>query len=392
MGQEKKNHKGSVSIINAAGRIRLRFRFQKQRFSLNLFSYSKSNLLAAKKIALAIENDLVQDSFDRTLEKYKPIANKEAERSPVSKTLVTYFEEWVRNYRNMDCDKDVDYNSTRNMMLRWGTFDLSEVVKHFNSETFSASTYNRRLNLLKKFFNWTTKTQITLTNPLEDVLVRKVRKTDKPKRKPFNEEEILSILDAFKQDKFCPASANYKHSHYYPFLYFIFKLGPRNGEAIGLRVKHIQLEKNRISIKETLSRTLKGTNAAARIRKETKNGKERVLPLDEDLKVVLLPLLLDKNPDDLVFTSPTGVAIDDRMFQKRVFSKVLKELNIEPRNLYACRHTFGSRCIHQGLTPVMTAFLMGNNPETALRNYTHQLDLPKSLPSIERKENKNPNS
>jgi integrase len=61
---------------------------------------------------------------------------------------------------------------------------------------------------------------------------------------------------------------------------------------------------------------------------------------------------------------------------------VLKELKLEERVLYACRHTFGSRCIHEGLTPVMTAFLMGNNPETALRNYTHLIELPKGLPSI----------
>jgi hypothetical protein len=30
----------------------------------------------------------------------------------------------------------------------------------------------------------------------------------------------------------------------------------------------------------------------------------------------------------------------------------------------------------------MTAFLMGNNPETALKSYTHQLPLPEILPVI----------
>lgn len=83
-----------------------------------------------------------------------------------------------------------------------------------------------------------------------------------------------------------------------------------------------------------------------------------------------------------MFQSFSGGAIDDRMFQRRVFKPVLKELGIANRDLYACRHTFGSRCIDQGITPVMTAFLMGNNPETALRNYTHQITLPKSLPDI----------
>jgi integrase len=97
---------------------------------------------------------------------------------------------------------------------------------------------------------------------------------------------------------------------------------------------------------------------------------------------VIKPNLVNKSDDDLVFQSQTGLSIDDNNFQKRIFKKVLKELQIQERVLYACRHTFGSRCIDSGITPVMTAFLMGNNPETALRNYTHQINLPKDLPKV----------
>jgi integrase len=377
-----KNQKGSVSIGNVANRIRLRWRFQTKRYSLNLFLYSKSNLSQAKKIATQIEKDIVHDCFDVTLKKYKPIASHEPPPVPVVKSLVQHFQDWVKNYRNMDCERDIDYNSTRNMLIRWGKFDTSTVVIHLNNESFGARTYNRRLNLLKGFFTWTNKNKITEINPLEDVLPRKVRKTEKPNRKPFTEDEIKDILEAIKKDTLCPKSSSFKHSHYYPFVFFIFKTGVRNAEAVGLRVQHINVANSQIVIKEVLARTLKGTNPAARIRKETKNGKQRALPLTEDLKEVLLPLLNGKKPDDLVFASHTGLAIDDNMFQKRVFSKVLQGLNIEHRVLYACRHTFSSRCIQAGINPVTTAFLMGNNPETALRNYTHLLSLPTELPNI----------
>jgi integrase len=156
----------------------------------------------------------------------------------------------------------------------------------------------------------------------------------------------------------------------------------RNAEAIGLRVSSIDVKKRVVHIKEVLARTVNGTHASARIRKGTKNGKVRMLPLTDDLFDVLNPLLKNKHADDLVFQSFTGTCIDDRMFQRRVFKPILKELKIEERVLYACRHTFGSRCIDSGITPVMTAFLMGNNPETALRNYTHLINLPKDLPKI----------
>jgi integrase len=360
----------------------LRWRFQKKRYSLNLFVFSKSNLLQAKKIARQIEKDIVHNCFDTSLKKYKPLTNHEPPPVVIVKTLVEHFQDWVKNYRNMDCERDIDYNSTRNMLLRWGKFDTSTIVIHLNNELFGARTYNRRLNLLKGFFTWTTKNKITEMNPLEDVLPRKVRQTEKPNRKPFTEDEIKRILEAFRNNTFCPKSSSFKHSHYYPFVFFIFKTGVRNAEAVGLRVQHINAANSQITIKEVLARTLKGTNPSARIRKETKNGKQRALPFTDDLKEVLLPLINGKKPDDLMFTSPNGLAIDDNMFQKRVFSKILKGLNIEHRVLYACRHTFNSRCIQAGINPVTTAFLMGNNPETALRNYTHLLSLPSELPNI----------
>ena len=376
-----KNVKGTVSIESIGNRIRLRWRFRTKRFSLNLFHFNKSNLLQAKRVAFQIESDILTGNFDISLTRYKPQAVQEL--PTLDKSIVEHFEEWVKNYRNMDCEKDIDYYSTRNMMKRWGVFDTSTIVHQFGKETFSAKTYNRRLTLLKAFFKWAKKNTIVVENPLEDVLPKKVRKIEKPNRRPFTEEEIKKILDAIKSDKFCSRYIVFKHSHYYPFVFFLFKTGTRNAEAVGLRVKHINLLTNAIHIKEVLARSIKGTNAAARIRKETKNGKHRIFPLTEDLKKVLLPMLANKNPDDLVFTSHTGLAIDDSMFQKRIFRKILKSLKIEHRVLYACRHTFNSRCIEIGISPVTTAFLMGNNPETALRNYTHLMSLPTELPKVE---------
>jgi integrase len=382
MGQKKKTAKGVVSIINADERIRLRWRYQKNRYSINLFVYNKTNLQKAKEIALRIEMDMINECFDDTLKKYKPGASYNTTTPINNISLVDHFQEWVKNYRHKDCTKDMDYHASLRMMMRWGNFSLEDVVYRLNKETFGARVYNRRLTLLKSFFQWTTKMKYSVRNPLEDITRRKVVKQKRDDRKPFTQAEIIHILNAIRNDTYCPKSARYKHSHYYPFIYFIFKLGVRNAEAVGLRVKHVNTETRIVTICEVLARTIHGTHAAARIRKETKNGKERMLPLDDETIAILQPLIEGKAPDDLVFLSPKRLLIDDRMFQRRVFRKVLEGLNIPVRVLYACRHTFGSRCIHEGLTPVITAFLMGNNPETALRNYTHLMELPKKLPSI----------
>jgi integrase len=382
MVRKIRNIKGSVGIVNTDGRIRLRWSYQRDRYSLNLYPYTKNNLLEARKIALRIESDMVQGSFDPTLEKYKPMAVAPVESGLIRVALPEHFRNWVKNYRHKDCDRDIDYHSTFRMLNKWGDFKTSDAVRLLNGENIGPRTYNRRLTMLKAFFHWAVKNKIVDANPLEDVSRKKVVKIEVSNRKPFTQDEIVNILNAFKDDTCCPLSSNVKHSHYYPFVYFIFKYGVRNAEAIGLRVKYVDLVNRVVTISEVLARTLSGTHAEARIRKETKNGKTRQLPLDDETIAVLQPLLLNKGQDELVFLSPQGMCIDDKAFQRRIFRKVLKALNIENRVLYACRHTFNSRCIHEGLTPVMTAFLMGNNPETALRNYTHLIELPKMLPSI----------
>ena len=377
-----KSPKGAVSISNYKERIRLRWRYQGKRYSLSLSAYTKVNLNAVKKVVLQIELDMANGQFDDSLIKYSGKVVKTVEERKKPHTIVTCFEKWVKDYKQLDCDKNSDYYHLRGTLRKWGEIDPSEMLARLNTEKYSPKTYNERLSMLNGFSNWMVKHEGWSFNPFDGVSRRKVKKAVKQDRIPFNEEEIRLILDSIKNDRFCPPSSRYKHSFYYPFIYFIFKTGVRNAEAVGLRVSSLDFKHKTIIIKESLARTVKGTHAAARVRKETKNGKVRVMPMTEDLEELLLPQTIAKGPDDLVFNSFSGEAIDDRMFQRRVFSVILKKLNISHRVLYACRHTFGSRCIESGINPVMTAFLMGNNAETALRNYTHQMNIPKDLPKI----------
>ena len=375
-----KSSKGSVSITENKGRIRLRWRHLQKRYSLNLSIWNQLNLLQAKKTALQIEQDIITENFDSTLVKYSGKTVVAAKASP--KSFVELFEEWTISYKQMDCEIHTNYNSCRNMIRKWGKVTQDNVLGKLNKETFCNGTYNRRLTILKSFADWLITKSYWKQNPFQLVQRKKVKHVKLAKREPFTENEISQILNAVKNDTFCSTVSYYKHSHYYAFLYFMFKTGVRNAEAIGLRLGSVNYMDKTITIKEVMARGLKNTCSVNRTRKETKNGKIRQLPLTPDLYEILTPLVQNKQPDDLVFTSPKGKAIDDHNFQNRVFKVILSNLNIKERTLYACRHTFGSRCIDQGITPVMTAFLMGNNPETALKRYTHKVTLPKELPNI----------
>lgn len=377
-----KSPKGSVSISNFKGRIRLRWRYEGKRYSLGQGLYNNKNLKAARLVVMQIELDIAYKVFDVSLVKYGGKASEAKEERVQPATIVSFFEKWVKEFKQLDCERNSDYYHLRNTLRKWGEIPPSDLPSRLGTEKYCPKTYNERLSMLKGFSEWMLKQGVWSVNPFEGISRKRVKKLQKPERAPFTEKEILQILDAIKYDRFCPSSSRYKHSFYYPFIYLLFKTGLRNAEAVGLRVGCLDFQQKIIVIREVLARTVHGTHTAARIRKETKNGKVRLIPMTNDLQELLLPHTVGKAPDDLVFQSYSGGAIDDKMFQRRVFSVVLKKLNIPHRVLYACRHTFASRCIDQGITPVMTAFLMGNNPETALRNYTHQINIPRDLPNF----------
>lgn len=110
-----KNLKGTVSIVNYMGRIRLRWRYQSKRYSLNLSIYNKTNVLQAKKIALTIEHDMAYEKFDHSLNRYK---GKSEIESDLKKSIVEYFEEWTSSYKQMNCELHTNYNSVRNMLKK----------------------------------------------------------------------------------------------------------------------------------------------------------------------------------------------------------------------------------------------------------------------------------
>lgn len=365
-----------VSVASAGkGRnsIRLRWRFNKKRYSLCMLN-TIENIPNASLLALQIEADIRTNQFDPTLNKYRDI-----KKAPVD--ILDKFEHWCTHIRNIEMHRSTDYLCTYRMLERWGSFDIDNVAALLGKEPLAASTYNRRLMYLHTFFEWMIKYNHIKSNPLADVPRRKKpgkRMWIENRRSPITTQDINRILSAIHTNEFCHPSSAYLHSCYYPFLYFVFTTGVRNAEAIGLRCRSVFTEY--VEISEVMARTVDGTHAAARIRKETKTAEIRRIPLTEELRAILKSVTQGKAPDDLVFQSPKGNPIDDRMLQRRVLKPVLEKLNISPRDLYAARHSFGTRAINQGMAPNEVAYLMGHGSvETTFRNYVSP-SIPKSLP------------
>lgn len=334
------------------------------------------NIPNASILALEIESDILSGKFDVTLNRYR-----ETKKSDV--TLLINFDCWCKFVRNVDNTQVTYYNYTKGLLKKWIGVSYTEFPKLLQQKNYSAASYNDRLSCMYEFFEWMVKHNHIKSNPFADVPRRKrpgKKMWIESRRTPISTVDLNRIIKAVRTDEFCNPNSAFKHSHYAPFLLFLFTTGVRNAEAIGLRVRSVYSDY--VEISEVMARTMQGTHAAARIRKVTKTDEIRRIPLTIELSAILKSVTQGKAPDDLVFQSPKGNLIDDRMLQRRVLKPVLEKLKISPRDLYAARHSFGTRAIQQGMAPTDVAYLMGHaSVETTFRNYVTP-SVPAALPTM----------
>ncbi len=106
------------------------------------------------------------------------------------------------------------------------------------------------------------------------------------------------------------------------------------------------------------------------------------MPLTPRLQQLLLNRRAnDFRPDDPIFTSTNGCAIDPKNFCNRYWKPALAELGIDYRKPYNTRHTLISHGLEAGMNPVAIAALTGHDVRTLYENYAGLVNPPK-LPDL----------
>jgi integrase len=82
---------------------------------------------------------------------------------------------------------------------------------------------------------------------------------------------------------------------------------------------------------------------------------------------------LAPQPDDLVFPSPKGLAIDDHNFNRRAWKTVLESCHVEYRRPYNLRHSAISHALHNGANPIALAEQTGHDKRVMLSTYAHAI-------------------
>lgn len=362
-----------IKPSNNNGAILIRFSVAGHRYHLSPIPGgrfdNKQDLKVAQAIATRISLDVLSGNFDGNLDRYHLTPKSEVLKAPEAKpkSLLDLWDSWVGTLSLSAATKGDHYKVIRSQISK---ADPKPLETHWFTEAdLAASTFNTRLGFLRRLGKWALQERLMDLNPWELINSRKVSRQP---IKPFDAREIKLILQGFKT----------MYPRWLSYTKFLLATGVRSGEAIGLQWKHINFERGELTIAESLSRDRTG-NGYRKIRKGTKTGSIRVLPMSEPLRSLLLALRPEgAKPDALIFQNRKGGYLSESKYRE-TWIKVLAAQRVEYRCPYKTRHTCLSHAIEQGVPITGVAYLAGHSSTAmVIQHYGHMVNRP-SLPKLD---------
>jgi integrase len=221
---------GKVSVEGQRGNLRLRWRYEGERYCISLgLADTSTNRAIAQLTAAEIEKDIIYSMFDDTLTKYrggvierggakvwelfeKFIEYKQGKvyKQTLSKyyglltSLKEYFPEKRANALTpVDCDK----------------------FKEFLAGRLAAVTLKEQLTLMSSAWSWAHERKMVGAN-LWEGMPKEVKRGVVPPPNPFSVAEIQSIVRGFRTHP--------RYAYYADYAEFMLGTGCRPGEAIAL--------------------------------------------------------------------------------------------------------------------------------------------------------------
>ncbi|MDO4207226.1 MAG: site-specific integrase [Lachnospiraceae bacterium] len=136
--------------------------------------------------------------------------------------------------------------------------------------------------------------------------------------------------------------------------------GMRMGEINALRPGDIDFENGFIHVSSTVSR---GINYRPYIKEGTKTeAGVRDIPISGLLKPVLLQALdaMEENPEGLIFYDHNKDSLVETTQVNCFFKRICQKADIPVTGQHALRHTFATRCIEAGISPLVLKTWLGH--------------------------------
>lgn len=372
-----RNQKGTVAVENRNGMLGLRWRHLGKPYRMALgIPETLLNRHIAQGKASEIQADIAYGRFDETLERYR---HQEVAIAAAPLTTAQLFEQFIEHRRREGTSGQAiaaKHKPLLSNLKRFGQLiedvEAARAFVDILRTRQSPRIANQNLAMLKSFGQWCMEQEFAIANFYADIKPLKGNRTVQ-NRRPFTREEVERFLQTMRTDSKC--------YRYHDFCLVLFSLGLRPSEAIGLRWKHIDLDRKQVTICEVMARSEDGKTAGyARQRKTTKTGGERILSLSDRLVALFQGRQTpDTQPDDLIFTTAKGSVIDDHNLRERVWKRICDKAGIEYRPPYTARHTLLSHGIeYQGWTLPQAAQIAGHtSTRMVAETYGHMVSPPK---------------
>ncbi|MFA6191711.1 MAG: tyrosine-type recombinase/integrase [Sulfurimonas sp.] len=325
-----------MKIISRSNKLHLHFSHNGQmvRKSMKMEDNAKNRTILKKQIIPEIQKQLVMGEFFEkenrfTLDEFAKISFSMHKSKRKELTHIGYVESYNLHISPV-LGKMYLNDIKRSQLLKW----QSKL-----SETRAYRTVKVIRTILMTILEDAYKDEIIEKNPLK--LVSVPTGDDVIKKQPFSFDEIYTILDN------APESMK-------AFFAIGFFTGMRTGEIIGLKWSDIDFDKKIISVRRSIRQ---GRETAPKTKSSIR---------DIDLLDVLKAYLIKHKSmalDGSVYVFETYMGEPYKKtdnISSHFWRNILKEQNIQYRNMYQMRHTFASLMISQGENILWVSKMLGH--------------------------------
>lgn len=247
--------------------------------------------------------------------------------------------------------------------------ELQEYLNSLKSH-LSNSTIKKTYQQLNQAFKLAMNKGYITQNPMTNVIKPNSNKEDK----------IVRALTVEEQQKFTNWLINKPVEQYKYRNEFLIQMymGLRVGETLALSAHDIDLQSRKMNIHKTLTIDENG-NIIMGNKTKTYSGK-RILPIPDFLYPYIIEQMqianAQKNNDEKLLFKPKNCKYARHANVNNELKRILKkEFNITGISTHSLRHTFGTRCIESGMSPVVVQKLMGHKDiSVTLNTYTSVFD------------------
>jgi integrase/recombinase XerC len=221
---------------------------------------------------------------------------------------------------------------------------LSEMM----SEGISSRSVNRKISSLKTYYNYLMKHGLVKINPMNKVSSPKMSS----KLPVYVEESKMNeIVESFidrKNDEKNNKSLRIADD----ILLTLYHTGMRLSELINLERKNVNLETKYLKVLG-------------------KRRKERIIPINEELKEVLKHNLEVNTNTQFVFSTEKGQQLYPKFVYRKVNQLLSEHTSLKKKSPHVLRHTFATHLLNNGGDLNAIKELLGHSNLSATQIYTH---------------------